>query len=103
MVWLPTGKQHKTVGTKIVAFLRATDHTEFAIGNDLNDLDQISLLKIGYGKASKVRKDFEHVLSNCVAIITQPYYIEKIAQLDTSRIKAYKDGCIFYLIGAETR
>ena len=86
-----------------MAFSRATDHTTFAIVNDLNDLDWMSLLKIGCGKASKVLKYFEHVLSNCVAIITQPYYIEKIAQLDTSRIKAYKDGCIFYLIGTETR
>ena len=56
VVWIPTGIQRKTAGIEIVAFLRATGHTIFSIGNDLNYLDWTSLLKIGYGKASKVRK-----------------------------------------------
>ena len=76
VIWLPTGNQRKTVGTEVVAFSRATKPTAFAIGNDLNDINRMSLLKIGNGKASKVRKDFGYMLSTNGTKI-QPYYREK--------------------------
>ena len=44
-IWLPTGNQRKAAGTEVVTFSRATRPTAFAIRNDLNDIDRMSLLK----------------------------------------------------------
>ena len=96
VIWLPTGNQRKTVGTEVVAFSRATKPTAFAIGNDLNDIDRMSLLKIGKGKATKVRNDFEHMLCT-KGTNTQSYYRDKISQLDISANKSFLGGCNFLL------
>ena len=62
VVVLATGRQRRTPGAELVGFSRATDSEMMAIGNPLHEIDCMSILKIGQGNATDMRKEFENRL-----------------------------------------
>ena len=94
VVWLATRNQKRTPGAESVDFSRATDSEMMAIGNPLHQLDQMGILKIGQGKASDMRREFEKIMKT-QAEKSQIYYINKIIQLDPGDLKTFHGGCLF--------
>ena len=93
VVWLATGKQRRTPGAELVDFSRATDSEMMAIGNPLHELDRMGILKIGQGKASDMRRDFENKMK-VTAEKSQIYHNNKIKQIDPVDLKTFRGGCL---------
>ena len=94
VVYLSTGRQRRTPGAELVGFSRATDSEMMAIGNPLHELDRLSILKIGQGKSSDMRREFEKKLK-AEAEKSQNKYIDKITLLDPGHLKTFRGGCKF--------
>ena len=92
VVWLVTGKQRRNPGAELVDFSRATDSEMMATGDPLHELDRIGILKIGQGKDSDMRRDFDNKIK-VTAEKSQGYYINKIKKIDPANLKTFRGGC----------
>ena len=92
----PKDAKHKTPGSEVVAFSRATKLQYLAIGNSSNQLDRTMLKNIGKSTANDKRRKFISSLKD-KELRTQCRTRERIANLDKSSAQTYEGGCEFLL------
>ena len=92
IVWLPTERQRKKhLGLNWWLF-----QEELVLMLWLSEIERLSLLKLGKGKACNQRRNFEATLI-AKANTTHEHFIQKITQLDPSATKSFDRGCAFLL------
>lgn len=92
----PKDAKHKTPGSEVVAFSRATKLQYLAIGNRSDQLDRTMLKNIGKSTANDKRRKFISSLKD-KELRTQRRTRERIAKLDKSSAQTYEGGCEFLL------